>query len=66
MMVFFILRIPEKIHSDNIFYLPLYLYLMGLKLNIDKLLVKGYYNRFAAEIWMWVIFFEWIFKCINH
>ncbi len=40
---------------------------MDLKLNVDHhLLVKGYYNRFAAEIWMWIIFFEWIFKCINH
>ena len=65
-MVFFILHIPEKIHLDNVFYLPLYLYLMDLKLNIDNLLVKGYYNRFASEIWMWVIFFEWIFKLINH
>lgn len=27
---------------------------------INSLLVKGFYNRFAAEIWMWMIFFEWI------
>jgi len=32
----------------------------------DKLLVKGYYNRFVAEIWMWIIFFEWIIKSLNH
>ena len=27
---------------------------------INSLLVKGFYNRFAAEVWMWMIFFEWI------
>jgi hypothetical protein len=32
----------------------------------DKLLIKGYYNRFVAEIWMWVIFFEWIFRLIKN
>jgi hypothetical protein len=27
---------------------------------INSLLVKGFYNRFAAEVWMWMIFLEWI------
>ena len=24
---------------------------------------KGFYNRYAADIWMWMIFFEWVQKC---
>ncbi len=27
---------------------------------------KGFYNRYVADIWMWMIFFEWIQKCITH
>ncbi len=24
---------------------------------------KGFYNKYAADIWMWMIFLEWIYNC---
>lgn len=27
---------------------------------------KGFYNRYVADVWMWMIFFEWAQKCISH
>ena len=37
---------------------------MRFKHNSALLINKGFYNRYAADIWMWIIFFEWIQKCI--
>lgn len=35
---------------------------MNIHIDLDNLLVRGFYNRFAGEIWMWMIFIEWIYR----
>ncbi len=35
---------------------------MNIYFDLDDLLVRGVYNRFAAEIWLWMIFIEWIYR----
>ena len=37
---------------------------MRFQHNSALLLNRGFYNRYAADIWMWIIFFEWAQKCI--
>ena len=39
---------------------------MRLKHNHAFLINKGFYNRYIADIWMWMIFFEWINNCFNN
>ena len=34
-------------------------------LRHDPLLVKGFYNRFLADIWILMIYIEWIAAVIN-
>ncbi len=37
-----------------------------MKHNPSFILKKGFYNRYVADIWMWMIFFEWIYNCFNN
>jgi len=27
-----------------------------------KTINKGFYNRYIGELWLWMIFFEWIYN----
>ena len=36
---------------------------MKLRHNNTFFLYKGFYNRYVADIWMWMIFLEWVQKC---
>ena len=36
-----------------------------MRLRHDPLLVKGFYNRFLADIWVLMIYIEWIAAIIN-
>ncbi len=31
---------------------------MNLHIELENLLVKGVYNRFTSEVWLWMIFFK--------
>jgi hypothetical protein len=35
---------------------------MNVQFDLDNLLVGGIYNRFAGELWLWMIFVEWIYR----
>ena len=37
-----------------------------MRLRHDPLLVKGFYNRFLADIWVLFIYIEWIIAVINN
>ena len=36
-----------------------------MRLRYDPLLVKGFYNRYLADIWVFMIYIEWIIAIIN-
>ena len=35
-----------------------------LKIKNRHLLKAGFYNRYACELWLWLIFIEWVYNTL--